>query len=277
MMSQQSIDFGTQRPVQSGAAKQFFIGTSGYSFQDWKGTFYPENIRNRDMLAFYAQHFGVAEINATYYRIPSPRTFEAMLEKVTPGFEFIVKTHQDMTHTRKASDDDYKIYAECIRPLLDAGQLSGLLSQFPWSFKHSPANMDYIKAMRDRLPSVPLVVEFRHESWLSAETYNVLRAENIIYSCVDEPRLNGLLPPQNVTTSDEIGYVRLHGRNAKHWWNGGALRYDYSYSEKELNDWADRLKNMSQNARKIFVLFNNCHLGQAAQNAIALKLIMEEG
>jgi len=195
-MSQQSIDFGARRPVQSGPEKQFLIGTSGYSFQDWKGTFYPENIQNRDMLAFYAQHFGVAEINATYYRVPGPRTFEGMLKKVEPDFEFVVKTHQGMTHTRKATDEDYRTYAECITPLLDAGQLSGLLSQFPWSFKYSQANVDYIRTMRDRLPPVPLVVEFRHSSWLRDETYEFLKAENIIYSCVDEPPLKGLLPPQ---------------------------------------------------------------------------------
>ncbi len=275
-MSQQSIDFGSKQPDQSGPKRRFLIGTSGYSFQDWKGTFYPENISNRDMLTFYAQHFGVAEINATYYRVPGPKTFEAMLRKVTPDFEFVVKTHQDMTHTRKATDEDYRIYGECIAPLLDAGQLSALLSQFPWSFKYSPPNVDYIRAMRDRLPPAPLVVEFRHDSWLRDETYEFLRAENIIYSCVDEPRLKGLLPPQEVTTSEKTGYVRLHGRNAKHWWQGGALRYDYSYSNEELNDWAERLKNMSKNARKIFVLFNNCHLGQAAKNAIALKLLMGE-
>jgi len=275
-MSQQSIDFGARRPVQSGPEKQFLIGTSGYSFQDWKGTFYPENIQNRDMLAFYAQHFGVAEINATYYRVPGPRTFEGMLKKVEPDFEFVVKTHQGMTHTRKATDEDYRTYAECITPLLDAGQLSGLLSQFPWSFKYSQANVDYIRTMRDRLPPVPLVVEFRHSSWLRDETYEFLKAENIIYSCVDEPRLNGLLPPQDVTTSEKIGYVRLHGRNAKHWWQGGALRYDYSYRNNELNDWAERLKSMSKNARKIFVLFNNCHLGQAAKNALTLMMMMGE-
>jgi len=276
-MSQQSLDFGSKMPASNGPDRRFLIGTSGYSFQDWKGTFYPEKIQNRDMLAFYAQHFRVAEINATYYRVPPPRTFEAMLKKVTPGFEFVVKTHQDMTHSRKATDDDYRIYRECISPLLDAGQLSGLLSQFPWSFKYSQSNVDYIKAMRDRLPQVPLVVEFRHDSWLRDETYAFLRAEKIIYSCVDEPRLNGLLPPQDVTTSNKIGYVRLHGRNAKHWWQGGALRYDYSYSNEELNDWAERLKNMSKNARKIFVLFNNCHLGQAAKNALTLALMMGEG
>jgi len=275
-MSQRSLDFGLKEKAGAKSERKFLIGTSGYSFQDWKGRFYPQSISNREMLAFYAQHFNVAEINATYYRMPGPRTFEAMLSKVRHGFEFVVKTHQDMTHNRKATDEDYRTFGECIKPLLEAGQLCALLSQFPWSFQFSHANIDYIRKMRDRLPPVPLVVEFRHSSWLRDETYDLFRREHLVYCCVDEPSLQGLLPPQEVITSDEMGYVRLHGRNAEHWWQGGALRYDYSYSAEELNGWAERLNRMGRNATKIFVLFNNCHLGQAAKNALTLKMLMQD-
>ncbi len=275
-MSQRSLDFGLKEKARRKSERKCLIGTSGYSFRDWKGSFYPQSISNRDMLPFYAYHFGVVEINTTYYRIPGPKSFKAMLSNVQPDFEFVVKTHESMTHARTATDEDYRTYAECVKPLLDAGQLSALLSQFPWSFQFSRTNIDYIRTMRDKLPPVPLVVEFRHSSWLRDETYDLFRREQLVYCCVDEPKLKNLLPPQDITTSDSIGYVRLHGRNAEHWWEGAALRYDYSYSDKELNDWAERLKNMSKNAAKIFVLFNNCHLGQAAQNALALMLLMQE-
>lgn len=276
-MSQQSLDFGTEERPQDMSQRKFLVGTSGYSFQDWKGTFYPATIQNRDMLPYYAGFFSVAEINATYYRIPGRRTFEAMLKKVRPGFEFVVKTHQDMTHSRKAGEGEYRIYAESIAPLVDSGQLSGLLAQFPWSFQFSEANADYLLRMRDNLPSSPLVVEFRHASWLRDETYDLFRREGLVYCCVDEPRLKGLLPSQEVVTSDNVAYVRLHGRNAKHWWQGGALRYDYSYSEEQLNEWAERLRRMGSKATKVFVLFNNCHLGQAAQNATVMKEMLQEG
>ena len=119
-------------------------------------------------------------------------------------------------------------------------------------------------------------MEFRHQSWVNDEVYNFLQREKIVYCCVDEPQLPGLLPPQEQITSKKIGYVRLHGRNAKHWWQGGPLRYDYSYSQDELKQWAERLARMSEKAAKVFVLFNNCHLGQAAKNALALKILLEE-
>ena len=97
------------------------IGTSGYSFKDWKGEFYPVDIKNSEMLDFYARHFKVVEINSTYYAIPKPATFERMAEKTPPDFGFTVKAHGGMTHDRKDNKSVFDQFEEAIQPLIQAG------------------------------------------------------------------------------------------------------------------------------------------------------------
>jgi uncharacterized protein YecE (DUF72 family) len=96
--------------------------------------------------------------------------------------------------------------------------------------------------------------------------YDVLRQSNIGYVAVDEPQLPGLLKPDCFNTID-TAYIRLHGRNSEQWWNGGPLRYDYNYSREELEQWKERIAKLEGKAKKVFIFFNNCHLGQAVRNA----------
>lgn len=242
------------------------IGTSGYSFDDWKGNFYPKDIQKGKMLDFYVQHFPVVEINSTYYRIPHPAVM-ANIEKKTPdGFEFIIKVPQDVTHKRKEIEPAVKEFRECLIPIEDAGKLKGLLAQFPYSFKFSQNGLAYIKLCAELLKPHQLFVEFRHNGWVNRDMYNYLRDNSIGYTAVDEPQLSGLLKPDMFNTTD-TAYLRLHGRNGEKWWNGGALRYDYNYSHEELREWKQKIVKMENKAKKMYIFFNNCHLGQAVKNA----------
>jgi len=249
------------------------VGTSGYSFQDWRGTFYPEDLPKGEMLPYYARHFDIVEINSTYYRIPSPYTFRSMLRKVPEGFGFTAKVPKEWTHEGKG-EEVAKPFGEAIAPLLESGTLLGLLAQFPWRFRNTPENRDYIRRSREWAGDVPLFVEFRHISWLKPEVLDLLKEEGIGFVSVDEPRLRGLLPSEFHLTTD-IGYVRLHGRNAEKWWSGGAERYDYLYSEEELREWAEEVRRRREKMRECWVFFNNCHRGQAAQNALQMKMLLE--
>jgi uncharacterized protein YecE (DUF72 family) len=252
------------------------IGTSGYSFADWVGPFYPRGYAFGDMLPYYARHFPVVEVNSTYYRIPSPRTFEQMERRTPPGFRFIVKVHQVLTHERRVDTESIASFRACLEPLLAAGKLDGLLAQFPWSFKNTSWGRRYLVAVRRALPDAPLFVEFRHASWATEESWQLLRDHRIGYCVVDEPALRGLMPPVVELTSP-LGYVRYHGRNADQWWgHSGADRYNYSYSEEELRDWLPRIGEMSAQAEKVYVFFNNCHAGQAAQNAQLMQQLLDE-
>jgi len=243
------------------------IGTSGYSFDDWKGTFYPEKIAKGKMLDYYVTQFDTVEINSTYYRIPHPKVFDNMVKKTPESFDFIVKVPQSFTHRRKDMPSEIEPFRESVKPLTESEKLSGLLAQYPYSFKFSSQALDHICQCRDAVAPHDLFVEFRHEGWVNRTMYDRLRSEQIGYVCVDEPQLPGLLKPDSFATTD-TAYVRLHGRNEEHWWNGGALRYDYSYSEEELEVWKEKLKKLLKKAKKAFVFFNNCRLGQAADNAI---------
>jgi uncharacterized protein YecE (DUF72 family) len=242
------------------------LGTSGYSFEDWRGSFYPAQIAKGKMLDHYQAYFNTVEINSTYYRIPHPAIMYNIVKKTQPEFEFILKANQNLTHQRRQIETPAKEFHESIRPIADRGQLKGILAQFPWSFKFSQRNLDYLTICRELMQPYPLFVEFRHDGWLRKETYAALEAAGIGYVSVDGPRLRGLLPPEMRLIGD-TAYIRLHGRNADHWWNGGPLRYDYLYSRDELTEWKEKLDRLKGQAQKAFIFFNNCHLGQAVKNA----------
>ncbi len=248
------------------------VGTSGFSYADWRGPFYPEGLAERDMLAYYAARFPVVELNFSYYRMPSARTLGAMVTRTPEGFEFAVKAHQSMTHDFSSGPEGRRTaFAEfraALRPLEDAGRLGCVLFQFPWKHHPGPDTVAYLAEIRERYPDVPVVVEFRNAEWDRPQTYEVLRRHNLGYCCVDEPRLRGLMPRQSLTTSD-LGYVRFHGRNAAKWYAHKEAweRYDYLYSREELEEWVPRIREMAAKATKTYVLYNNCHAGQAARNA----------
>ncbi len=248
------------------------VGTSGFSYTDWRGAFYPEGLGERDMLAFYATRFPVVELNFSYYRMPNARTLGAMAAKVPERFQFAIKAHQSMTHdigsdpgTRGVAFSEFRAALE---PLEKTGRLGCVLFQFPWKHRPGTETEAYLGEMRERYTDLPLVVEFRNIEWDRAETYDTLARLNLGYCCVDEPRLKGLLPRQSLVTSD-LGYVRFHGRNTAKWYSHREAweRYDYLYSREELGEWVPRLRQMEEKASKTYVLYNNCHAGQAARNA----------
>ena len=251
------------------------IGTSGYSFKDWKGEFYPVDIKSNEMLEFYARHFKVVEINSTYYAIPKPATFERMAENTPPDFGFMVKAYSGMTHERTDNKSVFDQFEEAIQPLVEAQKFKGVLAQFPWSFKNVEENRKYLKMFRDRLAKYPLIVEFRHISWTSEPMFSFLRELGISYCAVDEPNLPGLVPP-NVEATSNLGYVRFHGRNAKTWWGGdSAQRYNYLYTEQELQEWSPKIKQLAASTDETYVFFNNCHAGFAAKNAKTMEGILQ--
>lgn len=261
-----------RRPRGFGPEGKIRIGTSGYSFVDWVGTFYPRGTPRGKMLDEYVRHFDVVEINSSHYRIPTASMFARMEAKTPPGFEFMVKLFQGMTH--RAEDDPamYADFAASVAPLKDAGKFAGYLAQFPWQFKKSAESEDRLAALRGRLPGDPLFVEFRHDSWIEAPTFEFLREHDIGYCSVDEPHLQGLVPPVAAATTD-VGYVRFHGRNARDWWGkGGGDRYNYDYKADELLEWTQKIHKLEEKVKKVYAFFNNCHAGHAARNA---ELMME--
>ncbi len=254
------------------AADGIKVGTSGFKYADWKGNFYPERLRDQDMLAFYAECFDTLEINYTYYQIPSPKTLEAMARKAGDQMTFSVKAHGDMTHRRENFQTAAPAFREAIRVLEDRRALGCILAQFPYSFWNNTANREHLLRLREALAGVPLVVEFRNASWVTPPLFAFLREQGMGFCCVDEPDLPKL-PPKIVEATSDIGYVRFHGRAAAKWWEHteAAERYDYIYHEAELQEWVPKIRTLADKTGTIFIFFNNHPRGKAAANAYMLK------
>jgi uncharacterized protein YecE (DUF72 family) len=255
------------------------VGTSGFSYKDWVGPFYPPGTADRTMLEYYATRYDLLELDYTYYTMPAQRTMISMCTRTPEGFTFCIKAHKSMTH--EVSDDSAEVKAtfarfmDAVAPMIDAGKLGCILVQFPWSFRPSAQNATYVAGLRELLPNVPVTVEFRNTEWVQERTFSLLRRSQLGFCCVDEPRLRGLFPPLTVATSD-MAYVRFHGRNAAKWWKHEQPweRYDYLYRREELMEWIPRIRALAEQAERTLVLFNNCHAGQAATNADMLKQML---
>jgi uncharacterized protein YecE (DUF72 family) len=257
------------------------IGTSGFSFPDWKGTVYPAKLKQSDMLAYYENELGFdcCELNFTYYRPPDPYTIDRMARRVGAGFEFTVKGHKEMTHeiwtdkertVFKKNKPLFKAFVQGVEPLAAGKKLGAVLLQFPTFFKFNESNVEYLAECRERLKGLPLVIEFRNADWLQDETYRLLKKDKMGLCVVDEPHLPKLLPYDPRATSD-LGYFRFHGRN-RQWFNADVhQRYDYFYSKKELKELLPGLKKVEKATKKTFAFFNNCFMGQSAQNAAMMR------
>lgn len=258
------------------SSERVIVGTSGYSFADWVGPFYPPGTKSGDFLRYYSEHFDVVEVNSTYYRIPHPRVLEQMEHKTPPGFRFVVKLNQAMTHERAREPGLYRDFLAALEPLKAAGKLDGLLAQFPWGYQRTPENAEHLGFLRRQMPAEALFVEFRHRSWITPGLAGELRSLELGYCAVDEPRLPGLVPPVTMVTAPDA-YVRFHGRNDRTWWGGGGGdRYDYDYSKDELKEWLEKINELAQQARRTYLFFNNCHAGQAARNAKLMQELLRQ-
>jgi uncharacterized protein YecE (DUF72 family) len=254
------------------------IGTSGYSYADWKGFYYPESIKNSDMLPFYANDFDTVEINYSYYRLPAARTLAAMAAKVPDHFKFTIKATREMTHEREDNAQVFDEYVAALEPLLGSGKLGCVLAQFPASFKQDEINRGYLATFRERMGDLPLVIEFRHRSWLDEPVLEFLRALDVGFCCVDEPQFSNLMPKIAVATNP-IGYVRFHGRNYDKWWQHEHAweRYSYTYSEEELQEWIPRIQELQQRCDVVYLFANNHYQAQAVDTARKLKQLLEAG
>ncbi|HEY8486146.1 MAG TPA: DUF72 domain-containing protein [Limnochordales bacterium] len=251
------------------------MGTSGYAYDDWKGPFYPADLRPADYLPFYARYFPFAELNSTYYRPPSPFMMRQLARKAPQHFRMAVKAFSGITHDRSRLEDAVS-FRRALAPLEEAGKLACVLLQFPYSFRPDPAHREYLRRVVEVFQGLPVAVEFRHAAWVADEaTFQLLQELGAGFVCVDEPRLAGLVPPV-VRATGPVGYVRFHGRNAAKWWRHEQPyeRYDYLYSESELREWVPRIRELAEQTRDTFVAMNNHYQAKAVINARMLQQLL---
>jgi uncharacterized protein YecE (DUF72 family) len=261
------------------------VGPAGWSYEDWKGIVYPEDAGSKfDRLAYIANFFDAVEINSSFYRPPSPATSRSWVRRIAhnPNFKFTAKLYQRFTHERgSASKRDETDYRAGIEPLAEAGKLGAILMQFPWSFKYTDENREYLEKLIASFSDYPLVVEVRHSSWNKLEVYQALEERGVGFCNIDQPLFARSIKPSARATSP-VGYIRLHGRNYESWFKEmgdnpeeKAERYNYLYSLEELRPWIENIKEVAAQTRETFVITNNHFRGKGVVNALEIKAQLE--
>ena len=258
---------------------EIFIGPAGWSYADWKEVVYPPRLRGTPQLAYLARFFNCVEVNSSFYRIPHPRQCEQWVHTVSAfeNFQFTVKLWQEFTHVRESIDAKHmNAWHLAMQPLRRADRLGCVLVQFPWSFKCTAENTQYLKQLTLALSPDRLAIEMRHDSWNNPEFTGWLTASDYIFCNIDQPLLPRCLPPTEHVTA-AVAYVRLHGRNAAAWFQEDAdvlERYRYLYSKAEIAEWVIRLRRLIESAERVFVITNNHTGGRAVANAVEIKSLL---
>ena len=265
-------------------------------------------------LRYYASHFDTVEADAPFYAIPDRRVVENWAKRTPPGFVFHVKAFGMMTQhavderalhpelreyphsvergrvkrpSQEMVDLAFDLFLESIEPLEAAGKLGGILMQFPPFFTALDDavledNLAYLDYARGKLGKRRMLVEFRHPSWVdegrARGTLKFLTERDMSYVSVDAPQFptRTTMPPLVAATS-RVGYVRLHGRNRDTYFArnvSAADRFDYRYTQEELEEWAPRVLELVEGTDVTYVMFNNCKYDYAPRNARELAEIL---
>jgi len=259
------------------------MGTCGFSYPEWQGVYYPPGLPRNQMLEFYAEQFPALEVDVTYYRTPGRAQAESMVRRAAGRLTFCIKAPGAVTHERKLTGEVTAPYHRYLEPFAEAGKLGAVLFQFPNSFRPADETWGYLVGVAEEFAGAPKVIEFRHREWDSPETDRRVAELGFSRAVVDQPDFkslseSGRLPetPGGKTRAPEVAYVRFHGRNAKEWWKGDALaRYTYHYSDAELQDWVEPIREVEGKAKTTFVFFNNHAHGAAPANAATLAAMLK--
>ncbi len=235
-----------------------YVGTSGWTYKDWDGLFYPEGVRGSDRLSFYAEQFDTVEVNATFYRFPTQNAINAWNRRLPEDFHLVLKGHRSVTHFRKLVDcaEILAAFLERISPLK---HLKVILWQLPPSLELDLGRLEnFLKLLPTEGPRH--AVEFRHASWWAEDTAALLAEYRAAFVAVSHPKM-----PADVIPTTDFLYVRWHGL--------GRELYKYDYSDEELVEWADRLRPHLPD-RTVYAFFNNDYDGHAIKNAVTIRALL---
>jgi uncharacterized protein YecE (DUF72 family) len=299
------------------------IGTCSWADESLSKFWYPKRVKAGDRLAYYAESFDTVEVDSTYYRLPTEEMVAKWAERTPAGFVMHVKAFGMMTRhpvkaetlppavrdevdvddrgrvdrpSREARAEVFRLFLDALEPLRTEGKLGGILFQLPPYIVFKEHSLEYLEWAREQLGDDELMVEFRHRSWLDDEhrdeTLRFLESLPATHVIVDAPRSDTAknLVPTVVALTSPNAYVRFHGRNMSTWnkrGGGAAERFDYLYSDEELEEWVEPLRELSEQGQNVYAFFNNNssspnpaneleRVAQAAQNAAQLRRILDD-
>lgn len=237
----------------------FFVGCSTYYNRQWQGVFYPEGMPTKEWFAYYCTRFGTYELNASFYKPPTPKSLQAWYRKSPAGFTFSIKAPKLITHLKRFTNCEAELdefYRASETGLKD--KLACVLFQLPPSFHYSPERLALILANLN--PSFRNAVEFRHSSWWRGDVFDALPSRQLIFANVNYPNL-----PTDMIATAPTSYVRLHGNP----------RLFYSeYSDEVLHKMVDQLSLLRLQAG--FVYFNNTATAAGVLNALAVQRMVQD-
>jgi uncharacterized protein YecE (DUF72 family) len=267
------------------------VGTSSWADPGFVAEWYPPKLPAAELLPYYAQHFDGVEVNTTSYGVPERRAVQRWADVTPDDFTFDVKLHQAMSRhsaevdslppalrdrvdttprgrVRPSAELDRELagrYLEATKPLADSGKLSSFLLQLSPAFKPGPHDLDELDDLLDALAPHPVAVEFRHRAWLHddrrEQTLGWLEDHGAAFVAVDAPQGKPptMLPRVDAVTRDDLAYLRLHGRNTDGYLHGKSVaeRFGWIYGEAELEEVAERVHGLAEQAAEVHVFFNN--------------------
>ncbi len=248
---------------------RFLVGTSGWNYPGWRGSFYPEDLPAREFLSFYAGSFGTTEVNYSFYHLPRVTTYEKWREQTPEGFVFALKASRFITHIKRLKDvrEPWGLFIERALALKD--KRGPILLQFPPSFHATAENLKNVKRLLgykvSREHALRLAMEFREESCFGGEMLSILRESRVSLVVAQSSRY----PVPEVVATAPFVYFRFHGPKEL---------FASGYSDAELKLWAAHMKRFLADGLDVYAYFNNDALGDAVPNAQTLaKMVVPAG
>ncbi|HLM34913.1 MAG TPA: DUF72 domain-containing protein [Gaiellaceae bacterium] len=268
------------------------IGTCSWADEALSKYWYPDGLPARERLGYYAERYSTVEVDSTYYRVPDRKMVQGWADRTPQGFVMHVKAFGLMTRhpvkleqlppdLREGMPVDergrvdrpprqqralvFREFLDALEPLRESGKLGGILFQLPPYVVWKPASLDYLEWAHDQLRGDVMLVEFRHRSWFEDdvrdEMLRWLEERGMAYVTVDAPKVDAKnVPPTVVAATSPVAYVRFHGRNAGTWnkrGGGAAERFDWTYTDGELGEWVEPLRELSGQSEEAYAFFNN--------------------
>jgi uncharacterized protein YecE (DUF72 family) len=237
------------------------IGCSGWSYDHWVGVLYPEGVPKSRWRDIYAEHFDTVELNASFYRWPGVRPFETWGRVLPSGFTMSIKASRWITHGRRLRDDEGAWAERLARAWEALGNRRGaVLLQLSSAHERDDDRLDEFLG---RLPEpMRVAVELRHQSWHADEVFGILEKHGAAYVV-----MSGAGLPCVLRATAPFVYVRLHGPSGEHMYSG-------SYSDADLDWWAERIREWLDQDRDVYAYFNNDLGGHAVRNAERLRSLL---
>lgn len=235
-----------------------FLGTSGWYYSHWAGRFYPEDLPKAQWLPYYCTKFTTVEVNASFYRLPSEAMVRGWRAKTPDDFVFAFKGSRIITHSKKLMDTSEYLARFYDRIGLVGKKLGVVLWQLPPSMKRDLSRLEgFLTELR---PDIRQVIEFRHESWFTPESYALLEKYHVGFCIISSPRM-----PVVIKATASFAYIR---------WHGNALLYISNYSHAELEKWARQIRDLTVD--DVYGYFNNDAFSFAPLNCLELKEILAQ-